>query len=198
MGAVAFCVCTTAAVAADTNPGAEFARRLRAAGRAEARFERAARDPVSGRELLSRGRLALELPDRALLRFDASGERLAVRGDGGEWLQPALRQMILLGSERAAGARLWWTVLMGEERGAIAIRREARRRFILRPAGAASAGADSARLILDRAGLPAELELEEGGGPSRYRFSAWVFRRPRGRPAFVLAAPAGYEVVRLP
>jgi hypothetical protein len=58
--------------------------------------------------------------------------------------------------------------------------------------------ADTARVNLDGRGLPARLETTEGeGAPTIYRISSWSFSRPRGRAAFVLQAPAEYEVVNL-
>lgn len=190
--------CDPRSVAARDRPGDELARRLQASGRAEARFDRVAVDALSGRKVRSRGRIALELPDRALLQFESTGERIALRGDGGEWLQPALRQMIVLTPDRAAAARVWWAVLAGGEPPGISIRREKDRRYLLRAAGSAESGAASATLTLDGRRLPSALELDEEGERSTYEFSSWRFAAPRGRKAFVLEAPPGFEVVPMP
>src|SRR5262249_26257422 len=93
----------------------ESARGLAArlsAGRAEAMVERRALDAFTGKWRAIRGWLALEPPDRALLEFPASGERIALRADGGEWLQPALGQMLRLGPANAGAARRWWELLL--------------------------------------------------------------------------------------
>jgi outer membrane lipoprotein-sorting protein len=79
------------------------------------------------------------------------------------------------------------------------VRRLAAGRFLIVAAAGQGEPADSAWVWLDRAGLPSRLEIrEEPGERTAYRFSNWRFMRPRGRAAFVIAPPAGYEVVRLP
>ena len=84
-------------------------RRVKATGRAEATLERTVIDPLSGRPETVRGVLVLEPPDRAALRFPATGERITMRADGGEWIQPQLGQMLVLGRARARGGRArWW------------------------------------------------------------------------------------------
>jgi hypothetical protein len=188
--------CSTAARPGE-RPGHELARRLAASGRAVARFERVAGDPLTGRDVRLEGRLALEPPDRVLLEFGSTGERLALRGEGGEWLQPALEQLLVLGPERARAARVWWSVLAGEEARGISIRRERGRRFAVSATGHGETDG-RAWLTLDGRGLPALLELDQDGARTRYRFSGWRFTAPRGRRAFVIEAPPGFEVVRLP
>jgi len=189
-----------AAGARDTLESARgLAARFRTAGRAEARVERRARDAFTGRWRSIQGRVALEPPDRALLEFPATGERLALRGDGGEWLQPALGQMLRLGPENAAAARRWWELLIPGAGGG----------FIERPLGAGryavvrteetGSGADTAWVVLDSRGLPARLEHRDpGGGRIEYRLRGWTFPRARGRAGFVIAPPDSLEIVDLP
>ena len=184
-----------AASPAAEDPGRELSRRLARSGSGEARFERVTADALSGRDVRVRGRIVLEPPDRVLLRFESTGERLSLRGDGGEWLQPSLRQMIVLTAAQAGAARAWWAVLAGAAPEGITIRPDGAHRFVLRSGEAAGT---TARLTLDRAGLPASLDLDEDGSRSAYRFSAWTFAAARGRSAFVQKAPSGFEVVRLP
>src|SRR5204862_7434876 len=125
--------------------------RLRASGRAECAFVRVATDPLSGHAVQARGRLALELPDRARLDFPATGERITLRGDGGEWLQPRLRQLVVFGPERASQARRWWQLLIDGSAPGIEVTRRGRRLLLHSAAGA---GPDSASLELDAAGMP--------------------------------------------
>jgi len=176
-----------------------LAARLRGAGRAEARVERRALDAFTGQARSIRGRIALEPPDRALLAFPASGERVALRGDGGEWLQPALGQMLKLGPENAAAARRWWDLLMPGAGTQFAERKLGPRRFAVVRRGEGDAGADTAWVTLDAQGLPARLEYRVPGAEQiEYRMSAWTFARARGRAAFVLVAPDSLQVVDLP
>jgi len=176
-----------------------LALRLRDRGRAVATIERRAYDPIAGRERVLRGRLTLELPDRARLEFPASGEIVALRGDGGEWLQPALSQMLRLGPRNAAAGRRWWDLLLpGEETRFTEHPLSPRRYAVVSPAGAGFES-DTAWVGLDGAGLPASLEYADAaGGRIAYRFRGWSFQRPRGRASFELAPPAGFEVVDLP
>lgn len=176
-----------------------FARRLEASGRAAATIERRAVDPVTGLGRSARGRLTLELPDRALLEFPATGERIALRSDGGEWLQPALRQMLRLGPRSAAAGRRWWELLLPGDGSRFGERALSARRYAVASPSTEDFAADTAWVSLDPQGLPAELEYRDSS-ESRvsYRFSGWRFERPRGRSAFLLAPPAGIQVVELP
>jgi hypothetical protein len=174
-------------------------RRLEASGRAEVALQREVIDPLSGGRRIVSGRLAIEPPDRVDVRFPANGERIAIRGDGGEWLQPDLRQMIRLGPDRAASARRWWTALAGQSGAGVVARRLAADHFVIVGPASEDAGSDSASVWLDGAGLPTRLEVHEGESePTVYRFSGWRFRKARGMPAFRITAPAEYEVVDLP
>ncbi len=185
--------------AASLSSARVIALRLRASGRAVASLERRAEDPVSGRTRVIRGRLALEPPDRALLEFPDTGERIALRGDGGEWLQPALSQLLRLGPRNAAAGMRWWALLLpgGAARfGERAI--SARRYAVISPAGG-EFGADTAWVSLDPRGLPSRLEFGDAtGGRVTYRFSGWRFERPLGRMGFVLEAPKDCSIVDLP
>jgi hypothetical protein len=178
---------------------AALAARLHSTGRAEAHFERRATDPLTGRLRVARGEIAFEPRDRVSLKFPSTGERITVRADGGEWLQPALHQMLLLDSAHASVASRWWGALLpGGGQGVVA-RDLGRGRALLIASGADSSGADSAWVWLDGRGLPARLEVrEEAGSPTVYRLSGWRFPRARGVSAFRIEAPAGYEVVKLP
>jgi outer membrane lipoprotein-sorting protein len=173
--------------------------RLRSSGRAEARFERSAPDPMGGKPRVVSGTIALEPPDRIALRFTATGERIALRADGGEWLQPKLHQMLELGADRAAAASRWWGALLPGGRDAVRVRDLGPSRGLLVASSGDSASADSAWVWLDARGLPSRLEVnEEPGARTIYRLSGWRFARARGAPSFRIEAPAGYEVVRLP
>ena len=174
-----------------------LAARLGSGGRAEAVVSCSTADPLTGAKRRVRGRLALEPPDRARLDFTASGERITLRGDGGEWLQPGTRQLVVLPAGRAAAALRWWAVLFGNgpERPG---ERPLRGGGYALTSGAEQA-ADSARVWLGADGLPARLEITDAAGePMTFRMSGWRFLRARGRPAFVLTPPPGFAVVDLP
>lgn len=176
--------------------GLKLGARLRAAGRGECAFVRVASDPFSHQPVRIRGRLSLELPDRARLEFPTSGERITLRGDGGEWLQPRLRQLIVFREAQAQGARRWWQLLM--EGHAPGIELVSQRGRVLRLRSTGGAGPDSARLEIDGRGLPQRLVVPDSGGELEYRFSGWSFGAPRGAQAFTQHAPAEYERVELP
>jgi len=171
--------------------------RLRASGRVEVKIERLALDPISGSTRAMRGVLALEPPHRADIVFPATGERITVRADGGEWLQPGLLQMIRLGAGNATGITRWWDLLIGSDPGEFVARQVSAKRWVV-IAAAPGAVADSAWITLASDGLPARLEVAETpGARAMYRFREWAFLKPRGRDAFVIQPPPGYEVVRL-
>lgn len=177
---------------------ARLIARLRAAGRAEARLVQTTRDALGGKPVTTRGLLALELPDRVRLDFPASGERLTVRGDGGEWLQPAVRQMLVLNPEQARVSGELWSVMLEAGGAGFEEERRGAARFALRRRTGPTAPFDSLVIDLER-GLPASLTVFSAGGETlRYRFGAWRFVKPRGAPAFTLRAPAGWAVVPLP
>jgi hypothetical protein len=175
-----------------------LAAQLEKSGRAEALFERSTVDPLSGKPRTVKGRIALEPPDRVALELPASGERITVREDGGEWLQPRLSQMIVLGGDRASAAMRWWSALLPSAGDAFVARDLGGGRWLLVAPARRGWAADTARVTLDGRGLPARLEITESeSAPTVYRISNWRFSRPRGRAAFVLQAPAEYEVVNL-
>jgi len=191
---VASCVAARAEPA--RGAGAGLLARLNAAGRAEARIERRAPDPLGGGERRASGRLALELPDRARLDFDDTRESLTLRSDGGEWLQPALHQLIRFGPESARVGLRWWSVMLGRGGIAHAERAAAGGRTLLTLAPESGSVRDSAWVTLGRDALPRELEVvEPDGGHAVYRIGRWKFLAPRGATAFVLHGPAGYEIV---
>lgn len=201
--ALALALAATAGIAltgsAPSRSTARLVARLRAAGRAEAPLTQITADPLGGPPATVRGRLTLELPDRVRLDFPASGERLTVRSDGGEWLQPAVRQMLVLNQAQArASGELWRVMLEGGGEGFEEHRRGAGRFAVQPPAGSA-APFDSLLLQIDRAGLPVSLVVFASQGESlRYRFGPWRFRAPRGAAAFTLRAPVGWTVLALP
>jgi hypothetical protein len=169
--------------------------RVRASGRAEASVRLRRVDPLSGRTIERGGRLALELPQRARLDLD-DGERLTLRADGGDWLQPALKQLVRAGPRGAAGALRWWGALLDPAGSGLEERRAGERVFSLRMRGG---DGTALQLELDAQGLPRRLILDSGdGGRLEYRLTRWRFLRPRGAADFVLDAPAGFEVVALP
>jgi hypothetical protein len=186
--------------AAAERPEAEAARvllaRLRASGRAEVDVRLTRRDPLGGRASTVRGRLVLELPRFAGLTL-AGGERLTLRADGGDWLQPAQRQLVRAGPRAAAGALVWWGLLLDPAGGGIRAERSGPRAYRLVPAGTPDAPAQILELGGD--GLPRRFLLVSGPGEGiEYRLTGWRFTRARGRADFVLDAPAGYEVVDMP
>lgn len=168
---------------------------LRASGRAEAVVRLRRSDPLTGRTVERGGRLALELPRRARLDFD-DGETLTLRPDGGDWLQPALRQLVHAGPRGAAGALQWWGALLDPAGAGLEERRSGEHSFTLRVPGGDAA---VQRLELDGRGLPRRLVLASAdGGRLEYRLARWRFVRARGARNFTLGAPAGFEVVALP
>lgn len=146
-----------------------------------------------------RGTLALEPPDCA--RLDVrGGESITVRAEGGEWLQPSLRQMIRLGPESSGNALVWWRVMLDPSGKGIVERALGPKRFLLvrTAVDAGASGPDSAWVTLGAKGLPNRLEIADGeGGRVGYRLGAWRFTPRRGRAAFRLSAPGDFEVVDL-
>lgn len=164
---------------------------------AEARVAFELPDPLGGPARASSGRVRVEPPDRVRLDF-ASGERIGLRGDGGEWLQPASRQLLRISAERAGMALQWWRVLLPESRTRFREDSLGGRRFALTPLGGE---ADPMRIVvqLDGRGFPARLEVSGlGDGVVTYRLSGWSFGPARGAPAYRLSAPPGFETVDLP
>ncbi len=171
-----------------------FLAQLAKSGRAEVRIERRAAGGATDDTPL-RGRVVLEPPDRVRVDFEGTGERVTLRSDAGEWLQPRLRQLVRLGPARAREALRWWDLLLGPTRAGFTERALDDRRVLL----VRAASADSVWVTLDGRDRPARLEVAiEGGGRDVFRLGRWSFGAPRGTRDFVIAPPAGYEVVDLP
>lgn len=183
------------ATAAGLQASAALARELGAGRRAEATLRWDMPGAPGARPRTVSGTLALEAPDRVRLDLAGTGERLAARADGGEWLQPATKQLLRFGARHASPAIRWWRVLLGDARG-VRERRVSAQRYVLVQSDEAGL-ADSATVTLDARGLPVRLELPGAGTPA-YRLSSWRFTRARGPSGFRLAAPAGYEQIDLP
>ena len=144
-----------------------------------------------------RGALAVEPPDLARLDVAGTGERITLREDGGEWLQPAVHQLVILKPRHSVGAMRWWRLLAGGT-GA-SERKLGAGRYRLVVASSPTADADSADVSLGSGGLPERLELDDGaGGRLVYRLSGWKFTPARGAAAFRIVAPPGTETVELP
>lgn len=169
---------------------------LRSSGRAEATLRLGRLDPLSGRTSVVRGRLILELPRLARLELD-DGQRLTLREDGGDWLQPAMRQLLRGGARWAAGALVWWGALLDPQATGVQEREVGTRQYALTQPGAGEALEQ--RIELGEDGLPRRLTVEVSPGERvEYRLTRWRFVRSRGPADFVLRAPAGFEVVEMP
>jgi hypothetical protein len=183
------------AIAGSLACGTELRARLARGGRAEAEVTQVlsveSEPPVS-----RRARLALEPPDRVRLDFRDDGESLTLRGDGGEWLQPALQQLLLLAPDQvAAAARLWRIFLEGEAAGVVE-KRVAARRFLVVAADRASMPFDTLWVTLGRDALPRSIETSLGeSGRVSMALARWRFPSRRGASAFRLEARAGITTV---
>ncbi len=186
-----------AATAAPLESSRRLATELRRAGRAEATLSWSVAGPPGRAATRSSGTLALEPPSFARLDVKSSGERVTLRADGGEWLQPSLHQLVRLTPSHTGAAMRWWRLLAGG--GGARERRVAPRAYRLYISAGMSRDADSALVWLDSRGLPSRLVLDDGaGGRQEYSLVAWRFTRARGAQAFRLEAPPGVEVVELP
>jgi hypothetical protein len=174
-----------------------LAQRLARSGRAEVRVRATVEDPLTGAPRTIRGTLSLERPQFARLDFE-TGERLALRADGGEWLQPETRQLLVAGPKSTNELSQWWTVLLEERRVRFRETKVGPREYRLVPMDAEAGSEDGQRITLGADGLPSRLVVISGGAaPRTYHLSGWRFARPRGARAFTLEAPAGYETIRL-
>ena len=200
-GAAATSSDTRAAALASTASVLESTRSLAAGlqrtGRAEVTLAWDVAGVTGGPPQRMRGALAVEPPDRARLDVAGTGERITLREDGGEWLQPSVHQLVILKPRHSVGAMRWWRLLAG---GTGATERKlGEKRYRLVVAATPTADADSADVSLGAGGLPERLELEDGaGGRMVYRLSGWKFTPARGAAAFRITAPAGTETVELP
>lgn len=173
--------------------------KLAGSGRGEARVTVSRGDPLGGPDRVDEGRLALEPPDRVRLDFGATGERIALRGDGGEWVQPATRQMVKIRREQAGLATWLWEVFLAGGADAFAERVSGERRYTLEPRDPQAGLPARITVATDPKGLPAEVRFSEPDGTeTRYRFRGWSFRAAQGARAFTLSAPKGYATVDLP
>ncbi|MCE9627434.1 MAG: hypothetical protein K8R56_05920 [Candidatus Eisenbacteria bacterium] len=170
---------------------------LARSGRAEAMLSWSVPGPPGALSETMTGALALEPPDLARLDVRGTGERITLRGEGGEWSQPAMKQFIKLTPRHSVAAMRWWRLFVS---GTGATERKlAARRYRLTIDGTPQAAADSADVWLDARGLPSRLELADGmGGKQVYRLAAWRFAKPKGAAAFKLSPPPGFEVVEMP
>jgi len=174
-----------------------LAARLVASGRAEARLIQTVL--AAGETLRAdRGRLTLETPDRLRLDFTRSGERLTVRGDGGEWLQPAARQLLVLRAEQALAAVGLWQILLDGREEAFTERALGGGRYRLVARNRDPSLPDSIVVKLGPDRLPRRIDAWVGDQRFVLALLGWGFSRPKGRAAFVLRAPPGYAVLEAP
>ena len=82
-------------------------------GRAEATLSWSVPAPPGRAAAALRGVLAIEPPELARLDIAATGERITLRADGGEWLQPQLQQFVKLDARHSVAAMRWWRLLAG-------------------------------------------------------------------------------------
>jgi hypothetical protein len=172
-------------------------------GRAEATLSWSVIGPPGSPARAMRGTLAVEPPDLARLDVSGTGERVTLRADGGEWLQPELKQFLRLTPRHSVAAMRWWRLLAGSTVATGATGYTERKlspgHYRLLVPATPAADADSADVWLDAGGLPSRLTLADGmGGESGYRLSGWRFTRAKGIAAFRLAAPPGVETVEMP
>ncbi len=197
--ALGFASTPARAQAAGPRATAALARALASTGRAEATLRYEVELPGGGVRVVHAA-LALEPPARARIDVPGSGERLVSRADGGEWLQPATRQLLRFRAQQAAALR-WWRVLIdpGAPGHDVRERASGQGRWVLTLLSPHGAPTDSAEVWLDAHGLPARLVVPAGDPQgARYRLNGWRFTHPRGEAAFRLALPAGYEAVDMP
>jgi hypothetical protein len=185
-----------AAVATPLSASRALVAGLASSGRAEATLRLSRLDPLSGRTNVVRGRLILELPRLARMELE-DGQRLTLRGDGGDWLQPATRQLVRAGPRSVAGALVWWGALLDPQAMGVQERLVGPRQYVLTRPGAGEVLTQRIELGVD--GLPRRLTVEMSlGERAEYRLTRWRFVRSRGPADFVLKAPKGFEVVELP
>jgi outer membrane lipoprotein-sorting protein len=166
-----------------------LAAELKRAGRAEVTLAWSFGDGQNS------GTLALEPPSLARLDVGTTGEQVTLRADGGEWLQPELKQMVKLSPEHSGAAMRWWRLLAGGE----VAREQKLGRGGYRLTVGRGDDTDSAEVWLDARGFPSRLVLGDAASERQeYTLRNWKFSRARGHTAFRIAVPAGVEVVELP
>jgi outer membrane lipoprotein-sorting protein len=203
-GLLAAWLVLAAAAAAEAPPAAPvlestraLAAGLKRTGRAEVTLAWDVADFAGGPAQHMKGALAVEPPDRARLDVAKTGERITLRADGGEWLQPAVHQLVILKPRHSVGAMRWWRLLAGGT-GA-SERKLANGHYRLLVPATPTSDADSAEVSLGAGGLPERLEWDDGaGGRQVYRLSGWRFTPARGAAAFRITAPPGTDTVELP
>jgi len=170
--------------------------RLSRSGRAETRIGQAISS--AGETLRSaKGRLALEPPDRLRIDFDG-GERVTMRKDGGEWIQPGARQMLVLKPGQAQAAVSIWNTFLSGGGQAFHERSLGAGRYQLVARDTSSGVPDSVEVAQGADGLPQRIELWIGEERWSLQLGKWTFARARGDSAFKLRAPAGYQVFDWP
>jgi len=176
---------------------ARLVGRLQRAGRGEAALTQ---EVLSGGETLrsDRGRIVLEPPDRMRIDFRTSGERVTMRADGGEWIQPSLRQLLILRPEQAQAVVTTWRSFLAGGASAYRERPLGARVYRLIPKTTIDQGADSLDVELGSDGLPDHVSLWVGDQRWKLRLSGWTFGKARGPSAFTLRAPPGYSVFNWP
>jgi hypothetical protein len=169
---------------------------LERSGRAEANVRLERRDPLTGRLVVVQGHLALELPRLARLEL-RDGERLTLREDGGDWLQPETHQLIRAGVRATSDLLSWCGALLDPRGERMVERKVGPQTYALSPDSVA--GQPAQRVELGADGLPRRVVVASSPEESiEYLLSRWRFVRPRGRADFVLEPPRGCEVVELP
>jgi hypothetical protein len=104
--------------------------------------------------------------------------------------------MLVFDSSGVGAAQRAWDLLLGRS-DAVAERAAGPGRWRLRPIHSDPALPDSVEITLDPSGLPKQLVCWVAAERSlEFSLSGWRFPRAKGRAAFVLKAPAGYEVIR--
>jgi outer membrane lipoprotein-sorting protein len=194
---VAWLACCASLTAAADAPTAvqPLMERMSRAGRGEAHVVISV---ATGSEAATsrKGTVALEPPDRMRLQYLGSKEALTARGDGGEWLQPELGQMLTMSAEQAQRAASLWQVMRSRSSS-----------YVERKLGPSSwrvtiqepgAEAESLTVHVGADHLPSKIETRVGDLHWTIQLSSWHFGKARGKEAFVLHAPVGYEVMPMP
>jgi len=172
-------------------------KRLGSAGRGEAHMTQTIM-AESETVRADRGRIALEPPDRLRIDFEDSGERITMRGDGGEWLQPSLKQLLILRPSQAQAVVATWRAFLDGGASAYHERARGQGRYRLTPARPAESDADSIDVELGPDGLPRRVDLWVADQRWRLVLQGWTFAKAKGSSSFRLRAPAGYATFEWP
>jgi hypothetical protein len=121
-----------------------------------------------------------------------------MRSDGGEWIQPSLRQLLVLRPEQAQAVLAAWRAFLDGGATVYCERPRGPSRYRLIALDPEQADADSVDVELSADGLPRRLDLWVGDQRWRLTLSRWSFGRPKGAASFRLHAPAGYNVFEWP